>query len=156
MPRKHAKIPSPNSMPEEGWRERLFEVEVAQGFFDRLVLGFLQGFLELAGKHIFLFLLGFPGLAELFLAPQRLPLEHPRSVADIHIGCRLGRGLVREDDAELRVNLKLGLAARASNFDRRRALLHHARILRQFPALRGFGTVSPTSSTPKGRLGPIE
>ena len=44
------------------------KVEVAQRFFDGLVLGFLEGFLELAVEDVFLLALGYPGIAELVFA----------------------------------------------------------------------------------------
>src|SRR5579859_5095749 len=93
------------------------EIKVADRFFDRLVLGFLQAFGELSREHVFLCALRFDGLPELRLDALGLLLEQARGVVEINGRWWFRRWNVREHDAEFRVNCEFGLATRAIDFD---------------------------------------
>src|SRR5580692_9565408 len=106
------------------------EVEIAQRFFDGLVLGFLEGFLEFAVQYVFLLALGYPGIAEFVFALLGLIGEDARRVADVDVGRGLYRCRVREHHGKVRIHRELCLAARAHYFNRRRGLLRHEGSLR--------------------------
>src|SRR5665213_2472273 len=77
---------------------RAIQIEIAQGLFDGLILGLLQGFLVLAIQHVFLLAFGFPGIAELVFALLRLLRQDPRGVADIDVRSGPWRRYMREHD----------------------------------------------------------
>jgi hypothetical protein len=112
-------------------RAELLEIEIAKGFLDRLVLRLFQGFFKLASEDIFLFLLGFPRLAEFVFSALGLLLEDAGGVGDVHIGRSSWRRFVGEDHGELRIHGKFGVAARTGHFEGRSGLLGHEAILRQ-------------------------
>jgi uncharacterized protein DUF1572 len=119
--------------PSHTWKgtERFnLEIEVAQRFFDGLVLGFLEGFLELAVENVFLLALRHPRIAKFVFALLGLIGEDARRVADVDIGRGLNGRCVRENHGEVGVHRQLGLAARALHFNRRRRFLGHKDILR--------------------------
>src|SRR5258706_1194997 len=111
--------------------DALFEIEIPHRLLGGLVFGFLKGFLELAVEDVFLLAFGFPGIAELVLALARLFRQDARGVVDIDVGRGLEWRYMREYDGKFRVHRELGLAARASHFDRRCGFLRHAAILCQ-------------------------
>ena len=107
------------------------EVEVAQRFFDGLVLGFLEGFLEFAVEDVFLLALGFPGIAEFIFTLLGLIGEDTRRVSDVNVGRGLDGRCVRKDHGETGIHRELRLAAGTHYLDRRRGLFRHACSLRQ-------------------------
>src|SRR5579864_995453 len=96
---------------------RSVEIEIANRFFDGLILRFFQAFGELARENVFLGALRFDGLPELCLDTLGLLLEQARRVVKVNGRRRFRRWNVREHDAEFRVNRELGLATRAIDFD---------------------------------------
>ena len=74
----------------------MLQVEITQRLFGGLVLGFLEGFLELAVENVFFLAFSLPGIAELVFPFARLLRQDARGVADINVGGSLGRHHVRK------------------------------------------------------------
>ena len=106
------------------------QVEVADGLAGGSVLGLFHGFFKFLGEDVFL--IGFlePGVGELVLTLALLLLEDSGGLRQIHIGTLLGRGLVREDCTEDRINHQLGLAAWTGDAEVFAAAFAHTLILR--------------------------
>jgi hypothetical protein len=108
------------------------KIVIAEGFFNRLVLGSLQGFFKFARQDIFPVFFGFAGLAEFVFALAFLLGQNIRRVGKVHARRSFGRHFVREHHGELRIDRQLRPAARAIDFDGRWdcGLIRHAGILR--------------------------
>jgi len=87
------------------------QIDVAGRLGDGLVLGTLEGVLELSVQQILLGLLGLHRFFELGLPLRRLCVQAFQGLAQILDRSLFRRRLVREDAAEPRVDTKLRLAA---------------------------------------------
>src|ERR1044071_5246275 len=86
------------------WGRALIEVDVFDGFGNRLFLRLLEQFLKLRLEHLGLVLFGFRELLILFVAARRLLLKVFTDVFHVGNDLWLSGELMTDDDCQRRIN----------------------------------------------------
>jgi len=111
----------------------LIEVKITQRLFDGAVFSFLQSFSEFAREDVLFGFLGLDRSAEFCFDGVGLRPQEPCGVVQINRRRWPRRRDVGKHGAELAVNVELGSAAWAIDFEGACGLFRHQCILRPFP-----------------------
>lgn len=111
----------------------LIEVKITQRLFDGAVFSFLQSFSEFAREDVLFGFLGLDRSSKFCFDGIGLRTQQPCGIVQINRRRWPRRRNVRKHGTELAVNVELGSAAWAIDFEGACGLFGHHRILRPFP-----------------------